>query len=247
MIDKLEKLKYLKKDYNIIGIKQSFEDEGVLLDDLISIRRMTELANLKTFVKIGGCEAKSDIYNCKKYGIDSVIAPMIESKFALSKFLSSTSNDFDSYIVIETKTAYNNLNEILELGKNHLKGIIVGRSDLTKSFDLNKSEVDSDMMNSIVKDILTKSKEFGYSTTVGGNISIKSSSFFQDLFSTNLLDKIETRNVVIGLNNININKIEETIQQAINFEINLLNDRLSIVSNLLTDYSNRINILSKRK
>jgi hypothetical protein len=46
----LKQLDELKQNYNIVGIKQSFEDEGVLLDDVITIRRITELCGLPTFL-----------------------------------------------------------------------------------------------------------------------------------------------------------------------------------------------------
>ena len=73
----------------VVGMKQSFEDEGVLLDDVITVKRITELCGLQSYVKIGGCEAKTDLYNCVKLGVNGVIAPMVETSFALSKFISN--------------------------------------------------------------------------------------------------------------------------------------------------------------
>ncbi len=85
----IEQLELLKTKYDIFGIKQSFEDEGVIFDDVITMRRITELCNLPLYVKIGGCEAKTDINNCQKIGVDTIIAPMVETPFALKKYLSS--------------------------------------------------------------------------------------------------------------------------------------------------------------
>ena len=39
------------------------------------------------YVKIGGVEAVNDIYNCLELGIDGIIAPMVESKFGVKKFI----------------------------------------------------------------------------------------------------------------------------------------------------------------
>jgi len=39
-------------------------------------------------VKIGGVEAKTDFNLSIDIGVDSVVAPMVESEFALSKFTS---------------------------------------------------------------------------------------------------------------------------------------------------------------
>ena len=57
------------------------------------MKRITELCGLQSFVKIGGCEAKTDLYNCVKLGVNGVIAPMIETPFALLKF-NQIINDF---------------------------------------------------------------------------------------------------------------------------------------------------------
>ena len=57
-------LKNLKK-FNVVAVKQSLEDEGVSYDDLIVMKKITRKANLDLNVKIGGCEAKNDIYFCE--------------------------------------------------------------------------------------------------------------------------------------------------------------------------------------
>lgn len=234
----------------VVGMKQSFEDEGVLLDDVITVKRITELCGLQSYVKIGGCEAKTDLYNCVKLGVNGVIAPMVETSFALSKFINIISDypdKMDSYIVIESKTAYENINDILSSSKNKLKGIIVGRSDFSKSYNLTKSEVDSDFIYSKVEHILINSKVHGLTTTMGGNVSTKSTEFIKNMYYKKLLDKIETRNIVIKLNSNNIEKIDEVIQKALDFEIDWLKYKLTISSHLSNEYSSRIELLSNRK
>ena len=67
-------------ELGVVGIKQSFEDEGALHDDILTMRRITETCKLKLSVKIGGCEAKTDIGYCSDIGVDALVAPMIESK-----------------------------------------------------------------------------------------------------------------------------------------------------------------------
>jgi hypothetical protein len=203
-----------------------------------------------SYVKIGGCEAKTDLYNCVRLGVNGVIAPMVETPFALSKFINII-NDYpskiDPYIVIESKTAYENIDDILELSKNNLKGIIVGRSDFSKSYNLNKSEVDSDFIYDKVEDILVKAKSYNLITTMGGNVSIKSTEFIKKMYDKKLLNKIETRNVVIELTDQNINIINEVIQKSLDFEINWLEYKLKASSYLSNEYSSRIQLLSNRK
>jgi 4-hydroxy-2-oxoheptanedioate aldolase len=250
VIDLKNSLSVLNSKYGIIGMKQSFEDEGVLLNDVVAFKRVTEVCGLQSFVKIGGCEAKSDLFNCVRMGIDGVIAPMVETPFALSKFIDMMDEykeRADSYIVIESQTSYKNIDEILNEGQGKLKGIIVGRSDFSKSYKLNKSEVDSDFIYNKVEDILVKAKKNNYITTMGGNISTRSTQFIKDMYQKNLLDRIETRNVVIEINEQNLKIIDKVIQKALDFEIEWLQYKLSISSKLSSEYSERIGLLKNRK
>lgn len=242
-----EHLSDIASKYGVIGIKQSFEDEGALLDDVISVRRVTEMCNLKSFVKVGGCEANTDIYNCLRLGVNGIIAPMVESSFAVSKFMDCYDSRAQYFVVIESKTSYANLDEILETAHDKLTGIIVGRSDLSKSYNISKSEVDSDFILNITEDILIKAKKYNLLTTLGGNVSVKSSKFIEKMYHLNLLNRVETRNVVIELNDINVGNINVAIQEAINFEIALLKNKLQNSSYLSEDYIRRIELLSSRK
>ena len=86
------------KESGVVGIKQSFEDEGVILEDVLKIKRLCDKLDLKLNVKIGGCEAISDINNCLSLEASGIVAPMIESEFALEKFVESiisNTNDQD--------------------------------------------------------------------------------------------------------------------------------------------------------
>jgi len=250
VIDLKNSLENLGKNYGIIGMKQSFEDEGVLLNDVVAFKRVTEVCGLQSFVKIGGCEAKSDLYNCVRMGINGIIAPMVETPFALSKFIDMIENysdRVDAYVVIESRTSYDNIDVILKNGEGKLNGIVVGRSDFSKSYNLNKSEVDSSFIYDKVEDILTKAKKHNYITVLGGSVSTRSTQFIKDMYNKGLLDRVETRNVVISLNKNNIINIDKVIQKALDFEIEWLQYKLSISSKLSSDYSERIGLLKNRK
>jgi hypothetical protein len=232
---------------NFVGVKQSFEDEGVLLEDVILMRRFTELNNLKLSVKIGGCEAITDIHNCKSIGVDGIVAPMIETEFALQKFIESVIGieNIDFYINIESKSGYENLDKILKSPASKLlKGIVVGRSDLTKSYGYDKNLVDSDFVFSMVKDIMKKSKKYNLTTLMGGNLSPKSLKFISKLNDDNLIDYIETRNVIIKINK--SETIETDIKNAIEFESLWLDFKANKYTNIGNLYQNRAELLKNR-
>ena len=250
MKELIDQLSYLKKDYNIAGIKQSFEDEGVTYDDVVTMRRITELCGLPLFVKIGGCEAKTDIRNCINLGVDAVVAPMVETAFALSKFLAAVGEDspIKTLFLCETITAHDNLESIFSLPEaSQLTGVIMGRSDFTKSLGLNKSEVDTKDVCSYVENVLKTSKKCKLITTIGGNISTKSSCFIKKMFQSKLLDKIETRNMIIKLNAKNVDNLKETIRQALDYEINWLRYNSKSYANLSDEYIYRAGLLESRK
>ena len=51
------------KKLGVIAIKQSLEDEGASFEDIKKMRAITSIAKLKLNVKVGGCEAKNDIFS----------------------------------------------------------------------------------------------------------------------------------------------------------------------------------------
>ena len=58
-------LKELKK-HNVVAIKQSLEDEGASFEEIKIMRKITRKAGLQHNIKVGGCEAKTDIFFCEK-------------------------------------------------------------------------------------------------------------------------------------------------------------------------------------
>jgi hypothetical protein len=247
-LDLIEQLNQLKS-LGAVGIKQSFEDEGVRLEDLILMRRLTDLSEMYLSVKIGGCEAITDINLSTQIGADGIVAPMVESQFALQKYIENvrTLTNTKLYVNIESKQAYNNLDYILsDPSSKLLYGVVVGRSDLTKSYGHGKDYVDSDNMHHIVYDILTKCKEYNMITLMGGNISNKSTSFIKKLFGENLLNYIETRNVIMRLTNENINDLDNLIKTALLFESDWLGFKSEKYKKVADEYANRSKIIRGR-
>lgn len=231
----------------LIGIKQSFEDEGALLDDIKTIRKLTKLNNLKLSVKIGGCEAKSDIHECRYMEVDGIVAPMIETEFALQKFIESVSHitNIKFYINIESKSGYENIDKILDSpSAKMLSGIVVGRSDFVKSYGHDKSFVNSDFIFEKTYEIMKKAKSYGLETLMGGNLSPNSVDFIQKLKDENLIDYVETRNVIIKVDD--ISKLNDSITSAIEFETIWLDYKASKYKELSDSYYSRSKTLKER-
>jgi 4-hydroxy-2-oxoheptanedioate aldolase len=244
-----KQLLLLKHEYNVIGIKQSFEDEGALPDDILTMRRLTELCDLKLSVKIGGCEAKTDIEFCNKIGADSIVAPMIETTFALQKYVESIQhiNNKGNYINIESKSGCEQLDEMLmNPSSKLLTGLVIGRSDLTKSYGLSKNETDSSFIFDIVYNAMKKSKSYGFVNLMGGNISTQSCDFIRDLYKDRLLDYIETRNVIIKLDNNAIDRLSDIIKFALDFESMWMIFKSNIYGQLSDSYRMRSELINRR-
>ncbi len=251
----LKELKELKSKYNVVGIKSSFEDEGVQFNELIRLKQLCNLSNIILNIKIGGCEAISDINNSLLIDSDGIVAPMIESPFALEKFITSVNNNIppqlrkkiNFFINVESRTAYDNISEILNSDYcKYLTGIVVGRSDLTKSFGLTKENVNDDEIYNIVKEIFTEAKNYKLMTIMGGNISVKSKDFVKSLYDKKLLDKIETRNIIFKLNKNNTQNLEEAVKKALSFESLWLRTKSSYYMNIGNSYLNRASLLDDR-
>ena len=83
----LQNLSLLKR-CGAVGVKTSFEDEGAHPKNVQKLRLLTHKVGLDLNLKIGGAEAKTDFNMGLEMDVDGVVAPMIESEFALSKLTS---------------------------------------------------------------------------------------------------------------------------------------------------------------
>ena len=179
-------LKRLKDEYGVFEIKAEYENEGSRQEELCRLKDITSKVGLPIIMKIGGVEAVTDIYNAITLGVNGIIAPMAETKFAVSKFVGAINtfvaednrNDIEFAINVETITCYENLDDILSLENiNTLTGITIGRVDFTASMGKNRDFADSDEMLKYCEDIYTKARVNGLNFGVGGAISARSCDF----------------------------------------------------------------------
>lgn len=217
-------IKILKK-FGAVAIKQSLEDEGANFDEIKFLRKITKKYGLKLNVKVGGCEAKNDIYFCQSINCDGIVVPMVESEYNLTKFIQTVSKEYkgDLYMNLESINGFRNLSKIININEfKKIKGVVVGRSDLVGSLKLDKSRVNSKKILNLVENALRKIKRKKKLVKIGGNLTINSKDFLNKLFSKKLIDRAETRNFEFKLNKYSLKNLDMIIQLIFEFEIEWL-------------------------
>jgi hypothetical protein len=197
----LDLLKELKQKYGVLAVKAEFEAEGSRTDELVMLNEVVFRADMKLIIKIGGCEAVRDLDQCRILGASGIMAPMIETPFAMGKFVSAAKkvygdevNDVEWIINAETKTCYENFDAILDKGEGLVDTIIVGRNDLSASMGLTKDQINSEAVFAVTKDFIERAKARGITAGFGGGFLIDAVPFA--IRMAPIADKFETRKIV---------------------------------------------------
>jgi 4-hydroxy-2-oxoheptanedioate aldolase len=181
----------------IISLKGEFEAEGLTRDSIAAEAAWAARHGLPYLVKIGGCEAKSDMHFLLMQGIDSIVAPMIESAFAMRKYQAMLPSGAFKHVgvTIETVTAVERIEDILDAGCK-LSEVTVGRSDLTASFG--GGGVNCPETISMVKTVARAARTRGLKTTMGGTINTETCKLLlEDDELRDLIACVETRKCVM--------------------------------------------------
>lgn len=214
----------LKRDFGTTAVKASMEAEGILLSEMLRLKEIVMAAGVGLSVKIGGCEALTDARLAKAYGVSILMSPMIESRFALEKFLDMAAlvypeeerGDMKFYINIETLDGYQKIDKILEAENIALLDtIVLGRTDLRSA--LKAGHVDCPEVLQAAREIFTKAKEKSVRGIVGGGISEKTIPFLEAL--EGLIVGFETRKVVFGRYVKEKEALRQAIRLALRFEL----------------------------
>src|SRR5665811_1546516 len=139
-IKMMDLLKDLKVKHGVTAVKAEFEAEASRINEVMRLKDIAGRVGLDLVLKIGGAEAITDMFEAQHIGTSLLIAPMIESSYALSKYLEAVEKYFPKElrekmhfgVNVETKLAYENFQEMLKEKKIKLiDTITVGRVDLT--------------------------------------------------------------------------------------------------------------------
>ena len=246
----LDVLKELKNNYNIVGVKAELEAEGTRKDEMIRLLEITNRADIGIYIKIGGCEALTDLYECKIFGAAGIVAPMIESAFAMQKYIQmidkvytlDEQKDLNISFNCETITGFNNIEEILDIGKNKMTNISIGRVDFSNSLGIGRENINSDELCDKVEIVLDKSKDKNIVTGMGGGISMEAIPFIKKLGDK--LDVFETRKIIF--NNLKKMDYKSALALSTEFELLYLKNKSDYYKKISEEDLCRINMMEKR-
>jgi hypothetical protein len=216
----------MRDQHHVSGVKAEFEAEGTRMEEAMRLKEIATRANLDLTIKVGGCEAIKDMFEAGSLGTTHLVGPMVETPYALKKYIAATKiafspevrEEMEFLINLETITACKNFDDMLNLPEaKDLDGIVLGRVDLTGSMGLNRDSVNSDQILDICSTMASKAKAAGKKVVVGGAVSVHSLPFFQK-FAPGHLDRFETRKVVFQCPGA-IKNTEHAFLKAVEFEI----------------------------
>lgn len=250
MVEILEKG---KESHGVVSVKAEFEAEGTRPDELLRLVDVARSAGLPLTLKIGGCEAIRDLLEAKQIGVKYIVAPMIESPYALSKYIQARDTVYSKdeqdgmhfLFNMETITAYGHRVAMAEMAKESLSGLVFGRVDFSGSMGLGRSEIEKDGVMEKVIEVSKLCASKGLELVMGGAISIDALPSLKRVHATGLT-RFETRKVVFAGDAAVSSNIEDGLLNAVHFELLWLMNKRDYYSNITQEDHNRIEMLESR-
>ena len=251
----VDTLKDLKENHHVVGVKAEFEAEGTRIEEAMRLKEVVTRSGLELTIKIGGCEALKDMYDARTIGVNAIVAPMIESPYAMQKYLQASKmafpqeerEDIKFLINLETITGYENLQKMISSPHfSEISGVVLGRSDMCCSLGLSRDDINTkkifDIANTLASVIKNCNKEF----VIGGGVSAHSIEFFKNL-PTNTLTRFETRKIIFDAKKaLKTKDADKGILKAVGFELMWLKNKRDFYKMIFEEDATRISVLEGR-
>lgn len=248
-------LKEGKEKYSYVGVKAEFEAEGTRMDEMIILSTIVRKAGLNFGIKIGGCEAISDLYQSKLLGAEYIIAPMVETPYALSKYVEAKNkvylpeerSDVRFLFNLETITAFNNLKEIAKVAAkdNGANGIVFGRVDFAGSMGNSRDYIAGEDISKYIDEAAKICKDHGLDFVVGGGVAKETLASVSSAKKIHL-SRFETRKVIFNADALDSSELDKALENAVKFELLWLQNKHNYYSAIAKEDLARIEMLEKR-
>lgn len=247
----LDMLKKGRDRYGVVALKAEFEAEGTRSDELLRLTELAYRADLALALKIGGCEAVSDLHASKLYGADYIIAPMVETPYALTKFVDARTKVYGKntqgtqfLFNLETEATLRNLDAMLPIAGG-LEGIVFGRVDFTLSRGLPRGAINNREITDAVLTVARACADHGLELVVGGSVAAEAGPALREIRGIRL-DRFETRKVIFDGAAAESADFEAGIANAVAFELAWLENKRDHYRAIADEDSARIRMIQER-
>ena len=244
-----------RENFGIVSVKAEFEAEGTRLEELLRLVDVARASGLPMTVKIGGCEAIRDLLEAKQIGVRYIVAPMVESAYAASKYVAAKNlvyskdeqQDTDFLFNMETITGYENRESLITAisEPEGADGVVFGRVDFVGSMGWARDSINKQQTTDFAVETAKLCKKADKQLVMGGGVSIESIDAIRQVHAVRL-DRFETRKVVFDAGKALSADIEEGLVDAVHFELLWLLNKRDYYNDIAHEDEKRIGMLEAR-
>jgi hypothetical protein len=249
----LDLLKRGRDEYGVVSVKAEFEAEGTRPDEFLRLLHLAHCADLKVTLKIGGCEAVSDLLSSKLYGVHYIVAPMVETPYALSKFIEAKNKTHgkneegvEFLFNLETQTTLEHLGSMIAAAQGKVNGVVFGRVDFTLSRGMARGAIDEPTITEAVLRTAQACADNNLDLVVGGSVSPAAIPALRAVRRVHL-SRFETRKVIFAAEALDRETVLDGIQNAVDFELLWLVNKQEYYNQISNEDTDRIKMMRARQ